>query len=110
MESEIVRRMRRAKDKSTVDTVEREACVADARMRHKERREETAEERERTSAADRLRRKQRLGKETANERESILDKARKLRRNRRHLRKKKHVWLLIGCAGSSNQKSSKRLD
>ena len=50
---------------------------------------ETAKERERRSAADRLRRKRRLGKETANERESILDKTRKLRRNRRHhLRKK----------------------
>ena len=51
-----------------------------------------------------------IGKETANERESILDKTRKLRRSRRHLRKKKHVWMLIGCAGSSSQKSSKRLD
>ena len=52
MESEIIGRIRRAKDKSPV---EREACVAVARMRHKERREkETAEERERRSAADRL--------------------------------------------------------
>ena len=47
MESEIVGRTQRAKDKSPV---EREACVAVARMRHKERREkETAEERERRS-------------------------------------------------------------
>ena len=69
MESEIVGRTQRAKDKSQV---EREARVAVAHMRQKERREnETAEERERRSAADRLQRKQRLGKETANERESI---------------------------------------
>ena len=107
MESEIAGRMRRAKDKSPV---EREACVAVALMHHKKQREETAEERERRSAADCLCRKRRLRKETVNERESILDKTPKLRRNRRHLRKKKHVWLLIGCAGSSNQKSSKRLD
>ena len=54
MESEIVGRTytRRAKDKSPV---EREACMAVAHMRHKERREETAEERERRSAADCLR-------------------------------------------------------
>ena len=31
--------------------------------------------------------------------------------NRRHPpRKEKQVWLLICCAGSSNQRSSKRLD
>ena len=43
---------RRAKDKSPV---ERETCVAVVRMHHKERREkETAEERERRLAADRL--------------------------------------------------------
>ena len=108
MESEIVSRTQRAKDKLPV---EREACVAVAHMRHKEQREkETAEERKRRSAADRLGRKRRLGKETVNERESILDKTRKLRRNRRHLRKKEHVRLLIGCVGSSNQKSSTRLD
>ena len=74
MESEIVGRTRRAKDKSPV---EREACVAVVRMRHKERREKrkTAEERERRSAAGRLRRKLRLaiGKETADERGSRLD-------------------------------------
>ena len=74
MESEIVGRMRRAKNKSPV---EREACMAVAHMRHKERREKrkTAEERERRSAADRLRLKRRLaiGNETANEREIILD-------------------------------------
>ena len=61
--------------------------MAVARIRHKEQREETGEERERRSAADCLRRKRRLGKETANERESILDKTRKLRRSRRHLKK-----------------------
>ena len=56
--------------------------------------EETAQDKERRSAADRLRRKRRLGKETANERESILDKTRKLRRNRRHHLRKKSTF---GC-------------
>ena len=55
MESEIVGRTQRAKDKLPV---EREACVAVVHMRRKERQEkETAEERERRSAADRLGRK-----------------------------------------------------
>ena len=108
MESEIVGHTQRAKDKLPV---EREACVAVAHMHRKERREkENAAERERRSAADRLGLKRRLGKERVNERESILDKTRKLRRNRRHLRKKEPVRLLICCVGSSNQKSSKRLD
>ena len=97
MESEIVGRTQRAKDKLPV---EREACVAVTCMRRKEQQEkETAAERERRSAADRLGRKRRLEKETVNERESILDKARKLRRNRRHLRNKYFELKTRGAPG-----------
>ena len=91
--------------------------MAVVRMRHNERREkESTEERERRSAADRCDALKVMTSYRQKERQQmkekvyyILDKTRKLRRNRRHSREKKHVWPLIGCAGSSNQKSSKRL-